>query len=187
MSIVYDGYKSVLPAKRWIIRQILPEALVYRLWRWRTARRPRPAEPTASDHRTIVIQDGITLEIFWVDRQLGPGPGASVFVLGDEILRLDCFGTQGLGGHYHINPQQTTLYSKDAARLFFAPGSHEDHIERAALELERNLPAALTMNRDSRIRQIKADSTRLAQAGEELRRNMLELLERHREELVETN
>ena len=173
--------------KRWLVRQLLPEALAYRLWRWRTARTPRSALPTASDHQVITIQEGVSLEVFWVNRQLGPGPGASLYVLGDEVLRLDCFGTQGLGGHYHINPRQTELYSMESARLFFPSGSHEDHIERAAFELERNLPAVLAMNRDARIRRIELNSVRLAQVADDLRRNMLELLERHREELIETN
>ena len=75
----------------------------------------------------------------------------------------------------------------ESARLFFPSGSHEDHIERAAFELERNLPAVLAMNRDARIRRIELNSVRLAQVADDLRRNMLELLERHREELIETN
>jgi len=171
--------------KRWLVRQLLPEALAYRLWRWHTARTPRSALPTASDHEVITIQEGVSLDVFWVNRELGPGPGASLYVLGDEVLRLDCFGTHGLGGHYHINPRQTELYSVKSARLFFPTGSHEEHIDRAAFELERNLPAILAMNRDSRIRQIEVDRVRLAQVAEELRRYMLEVLERHREELLE--
>lgn len=171
--------------KRRLMRQLLPEALVFRLWRWRTARAPRSALPTASGHRTITIQDGIDLDVFWVSRELGPGPGASLYVLGDEVLRLDCFGSHGLGGHYHINPQQTRLYAEETARLFFPAGGHEDHVERAAFELAHNLPAMLAMNRDAEIRAIELDGPRLAQAADEMRRFMLELLARHRDELAE--
>lgn len=167
------------------MRLLLPEALVYRLWRWRTARRPRSALSTASEHRTIAIQDGIDLDVFWVNRELGPGPGASLYVLGDEVLRIDCFGDYGLGGHYHINPSQTTLYATETARLFFPAGSHAEHIERAGFELARNLPAMLAMNRDARIRGIELDGARLRQVANDMRQCMLDLLERHRDELTE--
>ena len=162
---------------------LLPEALLYGLWRWHAAKSPRSDLATASDHETIAIQDGVRLDIFWVDRNLGPGPGASLYVLGDEVLRLDCFGAEGLGGHYHINPRQVELSADATARLFFPAGSHEDHIERAAFELEANLPAVLAMNRDARIRRIKVDGARLAAGAAELRRVMSALLERHRSEL----
>lgn len=103
-------------AKRWLATHLLPEALVYRFWRRRTARTPRSRLSTASDLHVIDIQADVRLEIYWANRQLGPGPGACVFVLGDEILRLDCFGTAGLGGHYHINPRQVQLSSPRPAR-----------------------------------------------------------------------
>jgi hypothetical protein len=168
---------------RRLARYLLPEAVLYPLWRWQAARSPRSALPTASDHRTIAIQDGMRLDVFWVDRTLGPGPGASLYVLGDEVLRLDCFGAEGLGGHYHINPRQVELSSGVAARLFFPAGSHEDHIERAAFELETNLPAILAMNRDARIRRIEVDEARLTAAAAELRHVMSALLQRHRADL----
>ena len=171
--------------KRWLATHLLPEEFLYRLWRRRTARTPRSALATASDLHIIDIQADMRLDIYWANRQLGPGPGASLFVLGDEILRLDCFGTAGLGGHYHINPRQIELSSPGPARLFFPPGSHEEHIERAAFELERNLPAALAMNREARIRRFEVDHTRLARAGKEMRQAMRAMLARHRDELAE--
>ena len=171
--------------KRWLATHLLPEVLLYSLWRRRTARTPRSALPTASDLQVIEIQADVRLEIYWASRQLGPGPGACIFVLGDEILRLDCFGTAGLGGHYHINPRQIELASPRSARIFFPPGSHEEHIERAAFELERNLPAALAMNREARIRRFEVDSDRLAQASRDMRLVMRAMLARHSEELTE--
>lgn len=168
--------------KRWLVRHLLPEALTLHLWRRHTARYPRSASATASDCRVVKITDGIRLDVFWVDPTLGPGPGASLYVQGDEVLRLDCFGNNGLGGHFHINPRQKDFYSTTPARIFFPYGSHEDHIERAAFEVERNLPAFLAMNRDSRVRATELDSLILAELADELRRNMFELLERHRED-----
>ena len=162
---------------------LLPETVLYPLWRRYTARRTRSALSTASDHLMITIQDDVRLDVFWVDRRLGPGPGASLYVLGDEILRLDCFGNQGLGGHYHINPSQVELHHVNTARLFFPEGSHEEHVDRATFELQRNLPAALAMNRDARVRRVQVDHARLEGAAEEMRAFMRELLARHRDEL----
>ncbi len=169
--------------KRWIARTFLPDGLLVRLWRRRSARRPRSALTTASDHHVIEVQEGVRLEVFWVSRELGPGPGASLTVLGDEVLRLDCFGPAGLGGHYHINPRQLEIHTTRSARLYFPAGSHEDHIERAAFELEANLPAFLAMNRDPRIHRIALDPARLAEAAAELRQTMTTLLDRHRAEV----
>jgi hypothetical protein len=176
---------SARMAKRWLATHLLPEALLYRLWRRRTARTRRTSLPTAGDLHVIDIQANVRLEIYWANRELGPGPGACLFVLGDEILRLDCFGPAGLGGHYHINPRQVELSSPKPARLFFPRGSHEEHVERAAFELERNLAAALAMNRDARIRRVEVDRARLTEASRDMRRVMLAMLVRHGAELAE--
>ncbi len=118
-----------------------------------------------------------------MDRRLGPGPSASLYVLGDEVLRLDCFGDSGLGGHAHINPRQVETDSFKPARLYFPKGDHRQHIDRATFEMTRNVPAALAMNRDPFVRRVKIDEARLLDAAEEMRSTMLEALNRHRDEL----
>src|SRR5262245_42251295 len=65
--------------KRWLATHLLPEEILYRLWRRRTARIPRSALSTASDLCIIEIQADMRLDIYWANRQLGPGPGASLF------------------------------------------------------------------------------------------------------------
>lgn len=85
----------------------------------------------------------------------------------------------------HINPRQVELSSPTPARLFFPPGSHEEHVDRAAFELERNLSAALAMNREARVRQFEVDRACLAQASRDMRRVMGAMLTRHRDELAE--
>ena len=159
---------------------LVPEVLLYRAWRWYKARRPRPAEADASDHLHYQVQDGVRLEVYWADATVGPGPGASLFVLGDEVLRFDCFGEQGLKGHFHINPEQVALTpGLTPARFFFPKGGYQDHIECAAFELEKNAPAALRMNRDPRLRRIQLDEAQLAKAAQDMRAGMFELLVKH--------
>ncbi len=60
---------------------------------------------------------------------VGPGPGASVYVLGDEVMRFDCFGSDL--GHYHFNVRQSRFVPNgESTRIYFSPGSVEDHIRK---------------------------------------------------------
>lgn len=168
-----------------LVTHLVPEALLYPIWRWYTSRRPRTVLSTASDRHIFDIQEGVRLEVYWARQShspesLGPGPGASLFVRGDEVLRLDCFG--GSQGHFHINPRQVGLTAQ-VARFFFPEGTYEDHIDQAAFELSRNLPSALAMNRDPQIRRVKLDNARLDEASMTMRKTMLELLGKHRGDL----
>ena len=107
------------------------------------------------------------------------GPGASVYACGEEVLRLDCFGSDR--GHMHTNPHQARRYPLGLqARLFFQDGSIEDHVERARFELTRNLAATLAVNRRRRIRGIRLDEAALAERAGWMRRRMLALLEARR-------
>lgn len=160
---------------------LVPEVFLYRAWRWyKKATRPRLANADTSDHRHYQVQDGVRLDVYWNNSDAGPGPVASLFVFGDEVLRFDCFGEQGLKGHFHINPEQVALASgRTPARFFFPEGGYEDHIEHAVFELEKNARAALTMNRNPRLRRFQLDEARLAKAAQDMRAGMFELVVKH--------
>ena len=49
---------------------------------------------------TYPIQDQVRLEVYWRDDEGGHGPASSLYVLGEEVFRFDCFG--GDQGHYHF-------------------------------------------------------------------------------------
>lgn len=169
---------------RWLLINFLPEPLVYPLLRWYRAKRPPTNFSSTTDRRALTVQQGVRLEIYWHPRRiggLGRGPSASLLVLGDEVLRFDCFG--GRGGHYHINPRQIAIKSREPPRLYFPTGSHEDHIERAAFELARNAQAAIAMNRDPHVRRIRLGGANLSTAAKDMRREMRALLEKHRLDL----
>ena len=165
---------------RWAAIHFLPEPLLYRLWHIYATRHPRTDLSTASDSRRIRIQDSVVLDVFWVDESLGPGPGASLYIHDEEVLRIDCFGKHGLTGHYHINPGQAELGSDQPARLFFPPGDYELHINRASFEIERNLHGMIAMNRHPRIRRVELDQASLRAATQDMRATMLQLVEKHR-------
>ncbi len=175
---------SLRSLTRWLMIHFLPETLVYPLLRLYRAKRPPTNISSTTDRQLLTVQNEVRLEIYWHPHRvggLGAGPGAALFVLGDEVLRFDCFG--GRSGHYHINPMQIAIKSKPPARFYFPPGSHEDHIERAVFELTRNAPAAIAMNRDPNVRRVRLEGVNLSTAAKDMRRVMYEFLEKHRPDL----
>jgi len=172
--------------KAWIVTHTIPEAFLYPFWQWYAGERIGAAERGGAKPQIIPVQDAVWIEVYWTERppngEVGPGPRASVMVLGDEILRLDCFG--GQQGHYHINPRQGMLTERTPARLCFPEGSHADNVERTAFEVEYNLPAALLLNRIRAIREIKIDDEKLSRAAAQMRAAMLQHLAEHEEQLA---
>lgn len=156
----------------------LPEPVLYRLLHFIQLRRPRTSLDTASDHRKIALQQGVELWIYWSDvPSVGSGPSASLFVLREEVLRLDCFG--GREGHMHLNPDQQRFNARVAARLYFPEGSRAEHIDRAVFEIIANTDAALKSNRLARVRKFSINQYALSNAARQIRFIMPELLRRH--------
>ncbi len=125
------------------------------------------------DVKTHPVQDDIFMETYWVSEPVGPGPGASVYIHDDEVMRFDCFGSDV--GHYHFNIRQSKfLPAGETTRIFFPSGSVEDHIENAVVQLTRNLDYGRGMNVDPKVRSVELDQAALDRAGklmrEELRR-----------------
>ena len=88
------------------------------------------------DRRTIVVQPGLELEIFWKDISgYGRGPACSVLIEGEEILKLDCFGP-GIG---HLHADFISLVPGGEDRLFFYEDSVAKQIDRSLFEIRRNL------------------------------------------------
>lgn len=156
---------------------VLPEAPAYRLLTAYHAKTPRTALDTATDHRTYEAAPEVQLVVYWTDGHFGSGPSASLFVLENEVLRLDCLGADR--GHYHINPRQVNFMADRTVQLLFQPGSYEDHIRRAAFELRANTSTAIKMNRDPRVRRFTLGQTELERSAEYLQEQMFELLSKH--------
>ncbi len=169
---------SIQGVLRRIALIVLPEPIFYRLLHYITRQRPRTALETASDRRKILPQEDVELWVYWSDvPNVGRGPSASLSVLREEVLRLDCFG--GSEGHMHLNPEQQRLSGRVGVRLYFQDGSRAEHVDRAAFELIANADAALKSNGLSRVRNFPIDQNALADASNQMRHLMQELLERH--------
>lgn len=111
----------------------------------------RSVNPWISHLTTIPVQPHVDLDVYWVGPPIGNGPGASLYVHGEELLRFDCLG--GNVGHFHINMTQARCCPKgESARLYFPDGTISQHIEHAEFELRRNYEYARRMNRKPRIR-----------------------------------
>ena len=113
------------------------------------------------------IQDNVRLEVYWRDDAGGRGPASSLYVFDDEVFRFDCFGSDQ--GHCHINLQQTK-----GLRWYYAEGTCQEHIERSAFELQKNLPFCLGTNQDKNIQEVKIDWEKLEWAMRQMRKKMLE-------------
>jgi hypothetical protein len=139
----------------------------------------RLSSPNVSDVRIHVVRDGVRLEVYWLSGKVGPGPGASMLVFGDEILRFDCFGARRRG-HMHLNLKQSRGFpGGGAARLYYREHTIEEQIERSCFELDANLAYALKTNASSRIRRLRLRPDEVAGAVAFLRQNMLSLLQQY--------
>ncbi|MDZ7736274.1 MAG: hypothetical protein U5P41_09350 [Gammaproteobacteria bacterium] len=114
--------------------------------------------------------------MYWLREPLGPAPASSLYIFDDEVLRLDCLG--GEAGYLHMNMKQSRLLPQGvSARLYFSPGSVNDHIDRAVFELMHNLHYLQILNRNRRIRRLKVDRAELTRAAEWMRERMQALIE----------
>jgi hypothetical protein len=165
-----------------VARWLLPQPLLFGLWRLRPNRMQRPSSEVVSDRRLFRPEPGVVLEVFWVRlRGVGRGPSASLYVLDEEVMRLDCFGETD--GHMHLNPAHWRVISGlKTPRLYFGASSIAEQIERSGFELTRNAAAALETNMLGRVRAFKIDPIALAGAVEDVMREMRLLYERRGDE-----
>lgn len=154
-------------AMNWIQKRYHASILFELRQRARDAFKPRVLRSCRSyihDLTTHPIQDHIFMEIYWVSEPVGPGPGASIYIHGDEVLRFDCFGSDV--GHYHFNVRQSKfLPAGETTRIYFPSGSVEDHIENAVVQLRRNLDYGRGMNVDPKVRSIVIDQPAIDEAA----------------------
>jgi hypothetical protein len=123
------------------------------------------------------------MEVYWVAEPVGPGPGASIYIHNDEVLRFDCFGSDL--GHYHFNIRQSRFVpSGELTRIYFPPGTVPEHIENAAMQFRRNLDYGRGMNLDPKVRGVKIDAAAIDRAAELMRRELLRIYEARMPEVL---
>jgi hypothetical protein len=154
---------------------LIPPELLYRIWHRRRKGMPRSEDGTTEELQSIAVQDGVRLDVYWTVVAQGAGPCASLFVLDEEVVRLDCFA--GHTAHMHLNPVQLNLSLPWSVtpRMAFPPGSMEEQIERASFELVTNTKAILQMNQLARFRHFSIKRSALETAAKAMKSYMLEL------------
>ncbi len=163
--------------KTWLIRRYQASFLFEVRQRLKGLYRPRPLRSCRSyihDVRRHAIQDQIFMEVYWVAPPVGPGPGASIYIRDDEVMRFDCFGADL--GHYHFNVRQAKFFPDgETTRIFFPAGTVQDHIENAVVQLRRNLDYGRGMNTDARIRAVRIDQRAVDQAAAWMRDQLMQI------------
>ena len=146
---------------------------VKRLLKGRPA--PQAAPSVRNDIQRYEIQPGAYLVVFWKVLKIGRGPAVSLYVHGEEVLKIDCFG-EGKG-HYHVNARQWRRQLPGIVqRLYLPETTVEAQVERAVFELQRNTSVYLQQNDDPRIRRVVLDPIRLREATERMKTTMLEYM-----------
>jgi hypothetical protein len=120
-----------------------------------------PGYASRNDLQTIPIDESARLEVFWKNRTNGKGPAVSLFILEEEILRIDCFGI-GLA-HMHA---AFFLPEKGEKKLFMPEKTVEDQIDRAKYELTRNYRYYQCRACNPMIRNLKLDDESIRQASQ---------------------
>ena len=138
---------------------------------------PRPASSVRKDVLRYEIQPGAYLEVFWKVLTIGRGPAVSLYVHGEEVLKIDCFGAGK--GHYHVNARQWSRARPGIVqRIYLREPTVEAQIERAVFELQQNAPVYLQQNDDPRIRGFVMDPAKLREATEWMNTTMREYMRR---------
>lgn len=136
------------------------------------SRQAAAALTPATERDRIPVQEGVFLDVYWRDDDLGRGPAASLHVRDVEVLRLDCFG--GDKAHLHLN-----LGGGVTPRWYFPAGTAAEHVDRACFELEHNFAIALSVCRNPALEGIRLGGARMAEVAEDARRRLLALLAKH--------
>ncbi|MCH8059694.1 MAG: hypothetical protein IIA11_04460 [Proteobacteria bacterium] len=128
-----------------------------------------PFNRPIDDLELIPIQPDSYLAVYFKRYGTDIGPGVSLYVFENEILRFDCFG--GDHGHYHSLPCLSTFPGNE--RNDFSTDSIEAQIDQALAEITGNYIAHLARHFRRRIREFRFDQAQLGVAVSAARSRML--------------
>ena len=121
---------------RRLLRFVFSKQLLSESFSWgidRNFGRMRPDDSVRNDCRDLPVCEGVYVQVFWKKMSFGKGPALSLFVLDEEILRIDCFGEAA--AHIHA---AMFLPNEGENRLWMPEATIPEQIERACFELYRN-------------------------------------------------
>lgn len=121
----------------------------------------RPDYSCRNDPQSVDIGASARLEVFWKKLPIGKGPAVSLFILDEEILRIDCFGEEL--GHMHASFFHPV---EGEHRLFMPEKTVEAQIERARFELCRNYSYYQSRVANAGVRKVKIEDSQIVAASD---------------------
>lgn len=131
------------------------------------------ASPHRKDCNVIETQDGVEVHVFWKQVSTGSGPSSSVYVLGHELIKFDCFGEPD--GHYHI--ALPSRAGSTCNKLRFDVVTVEQQIDRAVFELANNLVYYCERCVQPAVRDFRIDQSIIARAAPDVKTALFEALD----------
>jgi hypothetical protein len=128
-----------------------------------------PLNRPIDDVELISVQPDSYLAVYFKRYGTDVGPGVSLYVLENEILRFDCFGAGR--GHYHSLPCLAPFPGTE--RIEFDADTVETQVSRCVEEISTNHAAHLAGHFRRCIREFQFEQTRLDAAAAEARDRML--------------
>lgn len=128
-----------------------------------------PFNRPIDDVRLISIQPDSYLAVYYKRYDTGVGPGVSLYIHENEILRFDCFGKGR--GHYHSLPCLSALPSDE--RIGFTAETIKSQVNETVEETTGNYAAHLGKHFRRNIRDFRFDQACLAAAVAEAHDRML--------------
>jgi hypothetical protein len=124
------------------------------------------------DVEWIHVQPDVDLEVYWKVLPIGKGPAVSLYALGFQILKFDCFGARD--GHFHLFLGWPSPTTED--RIWLSEPSALAQVDRAIFELKRNAPYYLQRHNDERVRFLHLEPASWSAACTQARDKMLHFL-----------
>ena len=109
----------------------------------------------------LEVHDDMYLEVSQLEEGAIRGPGASLFVKGEEVLRLACLGHGR--GYYQLYPHRLKRW--DISRHYFTEETVDAQIDAAVRLLDREIQEGLRAIPAQVPREVALDAGRLAQAS----------------------
>jgi len=128
-----------------------------------------PFNRPIDDVKLIPVQPESYLAVYYKRYGTDVGPGVSLYVHENEILRFDCFDNGH--GHYHSMPCLSAFPGRD--RINITADTVEGQVQQTVDEITRNYAAHLGKHLLRHIRNFRFDHACLAAALAEARDSML--------------
>jgi hypothetical protein len=128
--------------------------------------------PHWKDCNVLKVHGGVEIHVFWKQVDAGSGPSCSVFVLGHELMKFDCFGEPY--GHFHI--ALSARAGSTCNILRFDVATVEQQIDRAVFELANNLVYYCERCVHPAVRAFSMDQSAIASAAPDIKIALFEAL-----------